>query len=94
VQRVAVASNAGRPRVSLRVMIALLYLKHAFNESDEGVVERWGETPTWQFFSGQAYFEHNRPCDATTLVKFRQLLGEKAWKSCWRRPSTWRSSSN
>jgi hypothetical protein len=31
-------------------MISLLYLKHAFNESDEGVVERWGETPTWQFF--------------------------------------------
>jgi len=77
VQRVAVASNAGRPRVPLRIMISLLYLKHAFNESDEGVVERWGETPTWQFFSGQAYFEHRRPCDATTLVKFRQLLGEE-----------------
>lgn len=71
------SSNAGRPRVPLRIMIALLYLKHAFNESDEGVVERWGETPTWQFFSGQAYFEHRRPCDATTLVKFRQLLGEE-----------------
>jgi IS5 family transposase len=34
-------------------------------------------TPTWQFFSGQAYFEHHRPCDATTLIKFRQLLGEE-----------------
>ena len=75
--RAARASNAGRPRVPLRVMIALLYLKHAFNESDEGVVERWGETPTWQFFSGRAYFEHRRPCDATTLVKFRRLLGEE-----------------
>jgi hypothetical protein len=70
-------SNADRPRVALRIMIALLYLKHAFNESDEGVVERWGETPTWQFFSGQAYFEHRRPCDASTLVKFRQLLGDE-----------------
>lgn len=77
VQRAAVANNAGRPRVPLRIMIALLYLKHAFNESDEGVVARWGETPTWQFFSGQAYFEHRAPCDATTLVKFRQLLGEE-----------------
>ncbi|WP_231480588.1 IS5 family transposase [Thiomonas sp. FB-Cd] len=76
VQRAAVPSNAGRPRVALRIMIALLYLKHAFNESDEGVVERWGETPTWQFFSGQAYFEHHQPCDATTLIKFRKLLGE------------------
>ena len=74
---VARASKAGRPRVPLRVMIALLYLKHAFNESDEGVVERWGETPTWQFFSGQEHFEHRRPCDATTLVKFRKLLGDE-----------------
>ncbi len=76
-QRVATRSNAGRPRVPLRVMIALLYLKHAFNESDEGVVARWGETPTWQFFAGQPYFEHRPPCDATTLVKFRRLLGEE-----------------
>jgi IS5 family transposase len=77
VRHAAVSSNAGRPRVPLRIMIALLYLKHTFNESDEGVVERWGETPTWQFFSGQAYFEHDRPCDATTLIKFRQLLVEE-----------------
>ncbi len=68
---------AKQEEATLRIMIALLYLKHAFNESDEGVVERWGETPTWQFFSGQAYFEHQRPCDTSTLVKFRQLLGEE-----------------
>ena len=71
---VARASNAGRPRVPLRVMIALLYLKHAFNESDEGVVQRWADTPRWQFFGGWAYYEDRQPCDATTLVKFRQLL--------------------
>ena len=70
-------SNAGRPRVPLRVMIALLYLKHAFNESDEGVVQRWADTPRWQFFGGWAYYEDRQPCDATTLVKFRQLLGDE-----------------
>lgn len=70
-------SNAGRPRVPLRTMIALLYLKHAFNESDEGVVARWADTPRWQFFSGCAYYEDRQPCDATTLIKFRQLLGEE-----------------
>jgi IS5 family transposase len=42
-------------------MIALLYLKHAFNESDEGVVERWGETPTWQFFSGRRTLNTTAP---------------------------------
>jgi len=33
-------SNAGRPRLPIRLMASLLYLKHAFNKSDEGVVER------------------------------------------------------
>ena len=80
VQRKPVASNAGRPRVPLRIMVALLYLKHAFNESDQSVVQRWGETPTWQIFSGQAHFVHRQPCDATTLIKFRQLLGEEGVK--------------
>jgi IS5 family transposase len=70
-------SNAGRPRVPLRTMIALLYLKHAFDLSDEAVVERWSYSPNFQFFSGQAYFEPRLPCDATTLVKFRRLLGEE-----------------
>lgn len=77
IQRTPVASKAGRPRVPLRTMIALLYLKHAFNESDEGVVARWADTPRWQFFSGCAYYEDRPPCDASTLVKFRQLLGEQ-----------------
>ncbi len=76
-QRQARPSKAGRPRVPLRIMISLLYLKHAFNESDEGVVARWADTPRWQFFSGQSYYEDRLPCDATTLVKFRQLLGEE-----------------
>lgn len=31
---VSAPSAAGRPRVSLRILISLLYLKHAFNESD------------------------------------------------------------
>ena len=72
-------SKAGRPRLPMRLMISLLYLKHAFDESDEGdegVVDRWSETPIWQYFSGMDYYEHRRPCDPTVLVKFRKLLGE------------------
>ena len=70
-------SKAGHPRLPLRLMVSLLYLKHAFDESDEGVCERWSETPTWQYFSGLDYFEHKLPCDPTLLVKFRRLLGEE-----------------
>ena len=70
-------SKAGRPRLPTRLMVSLLYLKHAFNESDEDLIQRWGETPTWQYFSGNEYFEHRWPCDPTQLVKFRKLLGEE-----------------
>jgi IS5 family transposase len=49
-------SNTGRPRLPTHLMISLLNLKHAFNEKDEDVVQRWGETPSWQYFSGNEYF--------------------------------------
>ena len=68
--------KAGRPSLPMRLMVSLLNLKHAFNESDEGVVERWAETPTWQYFSGLEYFEHRWPCDPSLLVRYRQLMGE------------------
>ena len=40
-------SAAGRPRLSIRLMASLLYLKHAFNLSDEAVAERWAENVVW-----------------------------------------------
>ena len=69
-------SNAGRPRSALRLMVALLYLKHAFNLSDEELCERWSENVVWQFFSGMAYYEPRLPCDATQIGRFRRVLGE------------------
>ncbi len=65
------------PPSPTRLMASLQYLKHAFNESDEDVDQCWGETPTWQYLSGQEYFEYRLPCDPTLLVKFRKLLGEE-----------------
>jgi IS5 family transposase len=69
-------SNAGRPRLPLRLMVALLYLKHAFNLSDEELCDRWSENVVWQFFSGMAYYEPRLPCDATQIGRFRRVLGE------------------
>ena len=57
-------------------MVSLLYLKHAFNESDESLVERWSENVVWQFFSGMTYYEPRLPCDATQIGRFRRVLGE------------------
>jgi transposase, IS5 family len=44
-------SPAGRRRLPIRLMVGLLYLKHAFGESDEIVIQRWSENPYWQFFA-------------------------------------------
>ena len=69
-------SNAGRPKTPIRLLASLVYLKHSFNLSDEDVCERWSESPLWQFFSGQAYYEHRLPCDATQIGRFRCDIGE------------------
>ena len=41
-------SPAGRPRLPIRLMVSLLYLKNSFNLSDEELVERWAENVQWQ----------------------------------------------
>jgi IS5 family transposase len=69
-------SNAGRPKLPIRLMASLLYLKNSFNLSDEELVQRWSENVYWQFFSGQEYYEPRLPCDATQIGRFRQAIGE------------------
>jgi transposase, IS5 family len=69
-------SYAGRPRLSIRLLCSLVYLKHAFNLSDEALVERWSENVVWQHFSGLEYYEPRLPCDATQIGRFRCAIGE------------------
>jgi IS5 family transposase len=69
-------SAAGRPRLPIRLMAALLYLKHAFNLSDEELVARWSENVVWQYFSGQDYYTPQLPCDGTQIGRFRTAIGE------------------
>jgi transposase, IS5 family len=46
-------SAARRRRLPpIRLMAALLYLKRAFNLSDEELVVGWSEDMVWQYFSG------------------------------------------
>jgi transposase, IS5 family len=68
------AAEVGRPGVPTRLLVGLHYLKHAYNESDESVVEKWIENPYWQYFCGYEFFQHQLPCHPTSLVKWRQRL--------------------
>ena len=69
-------SAAGRPRLPIRLMVSLLYLKHAFNESDESLVQRSSENVVWQLFSGLEYYSTKLPCDPAQISRFRKILGE------------------
>ena len=69
-------STTGRPALPTRLMASLLYLKHVYALSDEDTVQRWSENPYWQHFSGERYFQHELPCDASSLVRWRQRIGE------------------
>jgi len=69
--------NFGRPGLPIRLLVGLHYLKHAYNVSDEAVVERFLENPYWQYFCGCEYFQHEFPLDPTSLVKWRKRIGPK-----------------
>ena len=48
---VTYAEGVGRPGVPTRLMVALHYLKYAFDLSDEQVLAGWLENPYWQYLA-------------------------------------------
>lgn len=75
------SDDMGRPGNAIRLMVGLHYLKHAFNESDESVIERWVENPYWQYFCGFDYMQHECPIHPTSMVKWRQRVGAEKLES-------------
>lgn len=68
------SAERGRPGAPTRLLVGLHYLTHTYDESDESVVEKWGENAYWQYFCGYEYFQHELPCHPTLLVKWRQRV--------------------
>ncbi len=69
------AENQGAPGKPIRLMVALHYLKYAYNHSDESVVWHLLENAYWQYFCGFEYFLYDLPLDASTLSKWRGRVG-------------------
>jgi transposase, IS5 family len=69
------ADEIGRPGLNTRLMVGLVYLKYAFDESDESLVARWVENPYWQFFCGSQYMQHELPIDPSSLSRWRKRVG-------------------
>ena len=68
-------SDKGRPGIATRLMVALHYLKYAFDLSDEAVVLGWVENPYWQYFSGMIYVEHELPINPSSMSNWRKRIG-------------------
>ncbi|GGC93823.1 hypothetical protein GCM10010994_59520 [Chelatococcus reniformis] len=66
----------GRPPLSTRLMAGLAILKHMHDLSDKALCERWVENLYFQFFCGEAFFQHELPFDRSSLTRWRQRMGE------------------
>lgn len=69
------AADIGRPGIPTRVMAGLLYLKSAFDCSDESLMDLWVENPYWQAFCGFEYMQHEPPIDPSSLSRWRSRVG-------------------
>ena len=67
----------GQPPLPTRLVAGLLILKHMHNLSDEALCDRWVENPYFQYFCGEAVFQHELPFDRSSLTRWRQRLGEE-----------------
>ena len=70
-------SDDGRPATETRFMVGLLLLKHIYGLSDEGVCARWVESPYFQYFTGETFFQHAFPHERSGLSHWRKRLGDK-----------------
>lgn len=70
-------SSTGTPSKPIRLMCGLLILKQLHNLGDETLMPMWISNPYFQYFCGEAYFQHKGPCDPSDLVHFRKRIAEK-----------------
>ena len=58
-------------------MLGLLILKHMYGLSDEEVCARWVESPYFQHFAGETFFQHELKHERSGLTHWRNRLGDK-----------------
>lgn len=75
------SDGVGQPPLSPRLMVGLNILKYMDNLSDDDVVKRWVDSPHYQYFCGMQYFEHELPCDSSSLTRWRKRLGRGGGES-------------
>lgn len=69
--------RGGRPALPTRLMTGLHILKYMYGLSDPEVCARWIDSPYYQQFCGEIYFQHEAPFDRSSMTRWRQRLGEE-----------------
>ena len=69
-------SDEGRPAEPVRFMLGLLLLKHTSGLSDEQVWDRWVHDPYFQYFTGEAFFQHELVHERSGLSHWRKRVGD------------------
>jgi len=70
----------GHPPLSVRLILGLHILKYLDNLSDETVVFKYLENPYFQYLCGNQYFEHELPCNPSSLTRWRNRIGPKGFE--------------
>lgn len=73
--------GGGLPPLPTRLMAGLAILKHTFNLSDDAVCTRYLDSPYWQYFCGEEFFQHRLPFDRSSMTRWRQRMGETRIKA-------------
>lgn len=71
------SEETGRPSYTIRLMVGLLILKYTYSLSDDDLLERYSENMFWQYLCGNPFFEYKKPCDTTTIVKWRKKISDE-----------------
>jgi IS5 family transposase len=73
-------AKVGRPSIPIRTIVGLLLLKQIYDLGDETVMDRYIDSPYFQHFCGEVYFQYEYPFDPSDFVHFRGRIGEKGMK--------------
>jgi len=72
--------DRGRKGIPIRKLAGLLIIKDIFELSDEGILGKYIENPSIQYFCGEVFPQKDPPASRSELVKFRARIGEKGMK--------------
>jgi IS5 family transposase len=72
--------EVGRPSIPIRTIVGLLLLKQIYDLGDETVMDRYIDSPYFQHFCGEIYFQYDYPFDPSDFVHFRKRIGEEGMK--------------